>query len=123
MGYKCSFMDNEAYTAQDVNDAIGRIAGDGAVFSDAGDTLADLNTALAGIVGSGTQLCGCGVTETDGVYKIGAGTCFMEDGSQKIQLMSLCRRHRAAEILCRWRKLRRTEASVIHANSRRRRWC
>ena len=82
MGYKCSFMDNEAYTAQDVNDAIGRIAGDGAAFSDAGDTLADLNTALAGIVGSGTQLCGCGVTETDGVYKIGAGTCFMEDGSQ-----------------------------------------
>ena len=82
MGYKCSFMDNEAYTAQDVNEAIGRIAGDGATFSDAGDTLADLNTALAGIVGSGTQLCGCGVTETDGVYKIGAGTCFMEDGSQ-----------------------------------------
>lgn len=82
MGYKCSFMDNAAYTAQDVNEAIGRIAGDGAAFSNTGDTLSDLNTALAGIVGSGTQLCGCEVTKTGDVYKIGAGTCFMDDGSQ-----------------------------------------
>ena len=82
MGYKCSFMDNESYTAQDVNDTIARIAGDGVAFSNAGNTLSDLNTAIAGIVDSGTQLCGCGVTVTDGMYKIGAGTCFMGDGSQ-----------------------------------------
>lgn len=82
MGYKCSFMDNETYTAQDVNEAIGRIAGDGAAFSDAGSTLADFNAALAGIVGSGTQLCGCCVTKSGDTYKIGVGTCFMSDGSQ-----------------------------------------
>ncbi|MDD6735738.1 MAG: hypothetical protein PUE13_05435 [Clostridiales bacterium] len=82
MGYKCSFLDDASYTAQDVNDALGHIAGGGAAFTDTGDTLDDFNTTLSGITGAGTQLCGCAVTESGGVYKIGAGTCFMEDGSQ-----------------------------------------
>lgn len=82
MGYRCRFLDNESYTAADVNDAICAIAGEGAAFCDTGDTLSDFNAALENIVGAGTQLAGCKVTKTGDIYKIGEGVCFAKDGVQ-----------------------------------------
>lgn len=82
MGYKCRFLDNASYTAQDVNSAFCGITGSGTMFSDTGDTLDDFNTAFSELVGAGTQLCGCKAEKDGEKYKIGAGVCFLADGSQ-----------------------------------------
>ncbi len=83
MAYKCSFMDNGVYEAQDVNDMFSHLTSAGVVFSDTGNTLSDLNEANANTVSEGVTnyADSCRVINQDGVYKICAGTCFMEDGS------------------------------------------
>lgn len=83
MGYICTFMDNDTYTAQDVNTAFSHLTSEGvAIFEDTGDLTADLDSAVSEVVSSGAVLGACKVIEEDGTYKISAGTCFMADGSQ-----------------------------------------
>ena len=86
MGYRCSFLDNTAYTAQDVNDIFARIVSGGVVFTDTGYVLSDLNEALAQTVGAGVtrDVNSCKVVKEDGVYKISKGACFMHDGSSVV---------------------------------------
>lgn len=87
MGYKCLFMDNGIYTAQDVNGAIGNMISDGiSGYPFGGDALSDLNAAVAELVNGGTQYKGasCLVVNIGGTYKISEGACFMNDGSQII---------------------------------------
>ncbi len=85
MAYKCTFMDSEVYSAEDVNRAISHITSEGvSLFAPNGNTLVDLNTAISNAVTQGvvTAPDSCRVIKTDGVYKICDGVCFMEDGSQ-----------------------------------------
>lgn len=83
MAYKCSFMDNEVYSAQDVNEVISHLTSGGVVFADTKNVLSDLNTAVAEAVEAGVlnDESSCKVVLEDGVYKISKGVCFMEDGS------------------------------------------
>lgn len=83
MGYKCTFMDNDSYTAGDVNSVMSHITREGvAIFSDTGDIVSDLNSAIEDITTSGVTDGSCKVIKDSGVYKITSGTCFMSDGSQ-----------------------------------------
>lgn len=83
MAYKCSFLDNQAYTAQDVNDIFARISCGGVVFTDTGYILGDLNRVQEEMVTEGVvrDENSCRVVEENGVYKISKGACFMNDGS------------------------------------------
>lgn len=85
MGYKCLFMDNGIYSAQDVNDAIGNIVSGGVTgYPFGNDALSDLNSAIEELINGGTEYKGtsCLVVNDSGTYKISAGACFMNDGSQ-----------------------------------------
>ena len=85
MGYKCLFMDDSIYTAQDVNDAIsGIISGGVSNYPLGTDAISDLNSAIAQMIGGGVQFMdtSCLVVNDGGTYKISAGACFMNDGSQ-----------------------------------------
>ncbi len=85
MGYKCLFMDDSIYTAQDVNDAISGIISGGVSNYPLGiDAISDLNSAIAQMIGGGVQFMdtSCLVVNDGGTYKISAGACFMNDGSQ-----------------------------------------
>lgn len=83
MAYKCSFLDNMVYNAQDVNDIFARISNGGVVFTDTGYTLGDLNDTQSRAVGEGVTRDenSCRVVFEDGVYKISKGVCFMNDGT------------------------------------------
>ena len=83
MAYKCSFLDNETYIAQDVNDIFARITSGGVVFTDTGYTFGDLNAAQSGITGGGVtrDTNSCKVVKNGNTYKISKGACFMNDGS------------------------------------------
>lgn len=85
MGYKCLFMDNGIYTAQDVNDTISGIISGGISNYPLGiDAISDINSAIAELTQQGVQFMGtsCLVVNNGGTYKISAGSCFMNDGSQ-----------------------------------------
>lgn len=87
MAYKCLFMDNDIYTAQDVNDAISNIASGGICGYPFGNgAMSDLNTAIAELVNGGTQYKGtdCLLVNDSGTYKISEGACIMNDGTQII---------------------------------------
>lgn len=87
MAYKCLFMDNDIYTAQDVNDAISNIISGGVSgYPFGGNALEDLNAAIAELANGGTSYKGtsCLVVNDSGIYKISEGTCIMNDGSQII---------------------------------------
>ena len=87
MAYRCLFMDNGVYNAQDVNDAISNIVLGGVSGYPFGSTaISDLNTAIAELANGGTNYKGtsCLVVNDDGTYKISEGTCIMNDGSQII---------------------------------------
>ena len=87
MAYRCLFMDNGIYTAQDVNDALSNIVSEGVSgYPFGSDAVAGLNTAIAGITSGGTQFKGtsCLLVHNGGTYKISEGSCFMADGSQII---------------------------------------
>lgn len=83
MAYKCSFLDNETYSAQDVNDIFARITSGGVIFSDTGYTLGDLNTVQSNIADGGVvrDTNSCKVLKDGNKYKISKGACFMNDGS------------------------------------------
>lgn len=85
MAYRCLFMDNGVYTAQDVNDALSNIVSAGiSGYPFGSNAVAGLNEAIAGIANSGTQFKGtnCLLVNNNGTYKISEGSCFMADGSQ-----------------------------------------
>lgn len=83
MGYKCTFMDNEVYYAEDVNAMFANLTSEGVALRDSGNTLSNLNEAVSEVVSEGVASFpdSCKLTVTDGVYKIGEGVCFMPDGS------------------------------------------
>lgn len=83
MAYKCSFMDNQVYTAQDVSDIFARITSGGVVFTDTGYVFGDLNeTQNQAVTGGVTRdTDSCKVINEDGIYKISKGACFMDDGT------------------------------------------
>ena len=84
MAYKCSFLDNETYIAQDVNDIFARLTSGGVIFTDTGYTLGDLNAAQSGVTGNGVtrDINSCKVVKNyNNIYKISKGACFMNDGS------------------------------------------
>lgn len=88
MGYVCKFLDNESYSAQDVNDAFARLTTEGvSLFTDSGNTLEDLNTAISELTDAGVDSFNadaCRVTRAEGTYKLMPGTAFMPDGSMII---------------------------------------
>ena len=87
MAYKCLFLDNDVYTAQDVNDAISNICADGVSGYPFGESaLSDLNTAIAELAGQGVSYKGtsCLLVNSGGAYKISQGSAFMYDGTQII---------------------------------------
>ena len=85
MAYRCLFMDNGVYTAQDVNDALSNIVSEGVSgYPFGSDAVSGLNEAISGIANGGTQFRGtsCLLVNNSGTYKISEGSCFMADGSQ-----------------------------------------
>lgn len=83
MGYKCAFMDNEVYSADDVNGIISRLTTAGVVLANSENVLADFNSVTSEITSEGVEdnLDSCKLMVADGVYKISEGVCFMNDGS------------------------------------------
>lgn len=81
MGYKCSFMDNELYTAQDVNERFSCFLSEGVALGESGNTLRDLNDLTKNLASGGVMKDSCKVVCENGVYKISQGSCFMQDGS------------------------------------------
>lgn len=81
MGYKCSFMDNQIYSAQDINERFSMMFTSGVSLGESGNVLADLNGITEEIVTSGVLPDACRIEKTDSGYKISAGTAIMEDGS------------------------------------------
>ena len=83
MAYKCSFLDNQTYIAQDVNDIFARITSGGVIFTDTGYTLGDLNAVQSGVTSGGVtrDTNSCKVVKNGNTYKISKGACFMNDGS------------------------------------------
>ena len=85
MAYKCLFMDDDIYTAQDVNDALSNIVSGGICgYPFSANALADLNTAVAELVNGGINYKGtdCLLVNAGGIYKISEGVCIMNDGTQ-----------------------------------------
>lgn len=85
MGFSCSFLHNQTYTADDVNRAFSHLTTQGvSLFADTGDTLTDLNTAVSNLIENGVDLFNndsCKVEKViDGQYKVLPGTAFMPNG-------------------------------------------
>ena len=81
MGYRCSFMDNEVYSAQDVNERIACMFTEGVSIVDSENILAGLNEATKDIATSGVLPDSCKVERTATGYKITKGSAIMPDGS------------------------------------------
>ncbi len=84
MGFTCRFLHNQVYSAQDVNQAFSRLTSQGvSLFSDTGNPLTDLNTAVSNLVTDGIELDydACKVVSTGGgSYKVMPGTAIMPNG-------------------------------------------
>lgn len=83
MGYKCSFLDNEIYGADDVSAAFSRLTTEGILpypttEQSVAASLNELNAQLAteGVADFG----GCEVSFSDGIVRIGEGTAFFKSG-------------------------------------------
>ena len=87
MAYKCLFLDNDVYTAQDVDDAISNICADGiSGYPFDESALSGLNTAIAELALQGVSYKGtsCRLVKVGTTYKISQGAAFMYDGTQII---------------------------------------
>ncbi len=82
MGYKCSFLDNETYGAEDVSRAFSRLMTAGVLAYPERDTVQDaLNTLTSEVTTSGvSEYGGLEVSLTDTGAIIGAGSAFFESG-------------------------------------------
>lgn len=87
MAYRCLFMDNGIYTAQDVNDALSNLVSEGVSgYPFGNDAVTGLNEAIEGIADSGTQYKGtsCLLVKSGEEYRISEGAAILKDGSQII---------------------------------------
>lgn len=86
MGYKSCFLDNQTYSASDVNAVLSGITTAGVVINEATNALNALNEAASEITDAGVvnEADNCRVIKSGDVYKINEGMCFMEDGSSII---------------------------------------
>lgn len=82
MGYKCSFLDNEAYGADDVSAAFSRLTTAGVLPYPQADTVAgSLNALTSELVSAGVaDFGGCKVSYDGENVTIGAGTVFFDSG-------------------------------------------
>lgn len=84
MGFTCRFLHNQVYSAQEVNQAFSRLTSQGvSLFSDTGNPLTDLNTAVSNLVTDGIELDydACKVVSAGGgSYKVMPGTAIMPNG-------------------------------------------
>lgn len=82
MGYKCSFLDNETYGADDVSAAFSRLTTAGVLAYPERDTVAQsLDALTAEVVSSGVgEFGGLEVSVTDDGVIIGEGAAFFESG-------------------------------------------
>lgn len=85
MAVKGYFLDNESYSADDVNKAFSYLTTEGvSLFSDTGTVNSDLDTALADLTGEGVDiynLDSCKVYKSGDVYMVKKGVCFLSDGA------------------------------------------
>ena len=84
MAYKCMLMDNDVYSANDVNEALSKLTSSGTVsFNDTGSTLSDINDAISNYTAGGvtSNPDSCMVVKNGDVFYISEGECFMNDGS------------------------------------------
>ena len=82
MGYKCSFLDNEVYGADDVSAAFSRLLSGGVLpYPETEAVLDALNELTSEVIGSGvSEFGGLEVTRTETGAKVGAGAAFFESG-------------------------------------------
>lgn len=85
MGFTCSFLHNQTYTADDVNKAFARLTTQGvSLFRDTGNALTDLDTAASNLIENGVELFNsdaCKVVQIAAEqYKVMPGTAFMPNG-------------------------------------------
>lgn len=83
MAYRCNFLDNQVYSAADVNDVFACLTSGGVTFNASDSVLSALNEATAQAVGDGvlSDESSCKVVKDGEKYKILPGACFMYDGS------------------------------------------
>lgn len=82
MGYKCSFLDNEIYGADDVSEAFSKIISNGVRVECSNEkVISSLNSLTSETVESGTRsYSDLNVTYTDGIFTINSGTGFFASG-------------------------------------------
>lgn len=82
MGYKCSFIDNEVYGADDVSEVFSKIIAGGVVVEcDSENVIGTLNSLTGEVITEGTRsYSDLAVTMSDGIITIGEGTGFFESG-------------------------------------------
>lgn len=82
MGYKCSFLDNEIYGADDVSAVFSSLVTNGVVLYPEADTVQEaLNEMTTEVVSSGVSEYGrLSVTLTDSGARVGMGTAFFDSG-------------------------------------------
>ena len=85
MALKGYFLDNETYSAIDVNNAFSYLTTKGvSLFSDNGSVITDINAALAALTSGGVDIYNvnsCMVYKIGEVYKVKKGICFLHDGA------------------------------------------
>jgi len=85
MALKGYFLDNETYSAIDVNSAFSYLTTKGvSLFSDNGSVISDINAALAALTSGGVDIYNvesCMVYKTGEIYKVKKGVCFLHDGA------------------------------------------
>ena len=85
MALKGYFLDNETYSAIDVNNAFSYLTTKGvSLFSDTGSVITDINAALAALTSGGVDIYNinsCMVYKVGEVYKVKKGICFLHDGA------------------------------------------
>jgi len=82
MGFKCNFLDNEIYGADDVSEAFSRIMSSGVMAYQDKDTVAEsLNEMTGELINSGVnRYDSMDVTVAGGYILIGPGTAFFDSG-------------------------------------------
>ena len=85
MAIKGYFLDNESYSADDVNKAFSYLTTQGvSLFSDTGAAIDDIDAALSSITTEGVDIYNkesCLVCKSDDVYMVKKGVCFLPDGA------------------------------------------
>lgn len=85
MAAKGFFLDNESYSAEDVNRAFSCLTTEGvSLFSDTGGAAADINAAVASLTSEGVDMYNidsCKVVKSGELYTVQKGVCFLPGGA------------------------------------------